>query len=190
MNDHLVFYVPEEVPDVSVHRHSSGALSVAPKFFRGRQSSDAQILERAEVWLPLSLLPRYRIHFLTMEQYYQREKEGSLAMTEDDLATEGGYTNRDGGRARVSADGLLWCLCYFGFVLRHQVCSRTVSTVHYETRKIFSLCWLKFADHSYVLDTIYFRRKSLSESWCFFFKIHDPGLVHASFEYLSCSPEA
>lgn len=49
MNDHLVFYVPETVPDVSVHRHSSGSLPVAPKSLRVRQSADAQILGRAEV---------------------------------------------------------------------------------------------------------------------------------------------
>lgn len=53
----LVFYVPETVPDVSVHRHSSGSLPVAPKFLRVRQSADAQDLGRAEVWLPLSHLP-------------------------------------------------------------------------------------------------------------------------------------
>ena len=52
MNDHLVFYVPEKVPDVSVHRHFGGSFPVAPKFLRLRQSADAQILGRAEVWLP------------------------------------------------------------------------------------------------------------------------------------------
>ena len=91
----LVFYVPETVPDVSVHRHSSGSLSVAPKFLRVRQSADAQNLGRAEVWLPLSHLPWYRIHFLTVGKFYQREKEGSLPVTEYDLATEAGYTTRD-----------------------------------------------------------------------------------------------
>ena len=95
MNDFLVFYVPEMVPDVSVHRHSGGFLPVAPKSLRVRRSADAQLLGRAGVRLPLSHLPWYRIHFLTVEQSYQREKEGSRAVTEYDLATEAGYTTRD-----------------------------------------------------------------------------------------------
>ena len=95
MNDHLVFYVPEMVPDVSVHRHSGGSLPVAPKSLRVRQSADAQTLGRAEVCLPLSHLPWYQIRFLTVGQFYKREKESNLAVTEYGLATEAGYTTRD-----------------------------------------------------------------------------------------------
>ena len=94
MNNHLVFYVPEEVPEVSVHRYSGGSLPVTPKLLRVRQSADAQLLGAAEVWLPLSHLPWYRIHRLTVEQIYQREKEGSRAVMEYELATEAGYTTR------------------------------------------------------------------------------------------------
>ena len=74
MIDHLVFYVPEKVPEVSVHRHFGGSLPVAPKFLRVRQSADAQILGAAEVWLPLSHLPWYRIHFLTWDRSIKEKK--------------------------------------------------------------------------------------------------------------------